>query len=77
MGKKLQNEKVDKRIREAQRAVLATAVEMVHFHDRTFNQKALGMCMQDAHREQWRLWDELEARVKALDGAEAAKEALS
>lgn len=75
MGKKHLNEKADKRIREAQRAVLATAVEMVHFHDRKLNQKALGLA--DASREQWRLWDELQHRVRELDGAEAAKEALS
>lgn len=75
MGKKLQTEKADKRIREAQRAVLATAVEMVHFRDRAFRQSALGLA--DASREQWRLWDELQHRVRELDGAEAAKEALS
>lgn len=77
MGKKLQTEKADKRIREAERAVLATAVEMVHFHKRDLNQKALGKGMVDAHREQWRLWDELRARVKALDIAKAEKEAQS
>ncbi len=75
MGKKLQNEKADKRIREAQRAVLATAVEMVHFHDRAFRQSALGLA--DDHREQWRLWDELQHRVHELDGAKAEKEAQS
>ena len=75
MGTRAEQTKAAKRIREAERAVLAQAVAMVHQHERAQVTRLHGAFDAEATREQWRLWDELRRRVSVLDQAEAEEEA--